>query len=227
MFGITSNRSDQIKAAMQQIIRRWNASKQSGGGAPASLKLDFYDAVNAGDYAEAFRLGEEILELEPENQTVQYQLALFPELAEMDEDVTPGSSTSSTSTSDEDDGSEEDGSEDDESEESNESGPQYEEQVAAVTAAAATSANAAGSDAKLTEGHSHAIVQASKTRRNSLNRTKPRAKQNRAGVVLEVTKGTELKKTKAAAKPNRAGVVLEVAKGTELKKTKGTELKKT
>ena len=61
MFGITSNRSDQIKAAMQQIIRRRNASKQSGGGAPASLKLDFYDAVNAGDYAEAFRLGEEIL----------------------------------------------------------------------------------------------------------------------------------------------------------------------
>ena len=60
MFGITSSRSTQIKAAMQQILKRRKA-KSAGNYAPTSLKLDFYDSVNGGNYKEALRLGQKIL----------------------------------------------------------------------------------------------------------------------------------------------------------------------
>ena len=59
MFGIVSSRSTQIKAALQEILRR--RKERTEGHAPVSLKLDFYNAVNTGNYEEALRLGEEIL----------------------------------------------------------------------------------------------------------------------------------------------------------------------
>lgn len=64
MFGITSSRSGQIKAAMQQILARRNANsagKSKATYAPTSIKMEFYNRVNEGNYKEALRLGEKIL----------------------------------------------------------------------------------------------------------------------------------------------------------------------